>query len=551
MSVEKNMNTRIQHKHDTEANWNKAINFIPKIGEIIVYDIDENYNYSRFKIGDGVRTINNLEFSQADLTGYATEEYVDNAVTPFFIEITTEDMESGESNRTLEEISTAVASGKQLQLILNGSVLNVSLIGIDDELALFSLVGATDGGMQSNSFSIYKDKTVSILSQYIPQLPTDGIEGQFLSVNDDGNAVWVDKPTYTAADVGALPNTTTIPTKVSQLENDEDYLTRIVLHTNEYTPFEAFNVLVNPRYDGFIVHTDDTYGELGFSSYSLLISSGCAECLLTSDYNGNFMLFRLIGDFVHNTWSLKVENIGITSSEENFENILIQQIDTHNTAADSHNDIRLLIDDLQSKKPGEIVTGREYTIENEIVIAKPYAEVFNSNNIASGENSHAEGYNTTASGNYSHAEGNGAIVSGYASHAEGYETTASGNYSHAEGIRAVADGACSHAEGIHTTASSYCQHTQGKYNIVDANNKYAHIVGNGEVNSLSNAHTLDWNGNAWFAGDVYVGSTSGKNKDEGSKKLVTEAELASLIAQITEAVSQKSQVQLITWEADD
>ena len=62
MSIEKNMNTRIQHKHDTEANWNKAVNFIPKIGEIIIYDIDDNYNYSRFKIGDGVRVINDLEF---------------------------------------------------------------------------------------------------------------------------------------------------------------------------------------------------------------------------------------------------------------------------------------------------------------------------------------------------------------------------------------------------------------------------------------------------------------------------------------------------------
>ena len=33
--------------------------------------------------------------------------------------------------------------------------------------------------------------------------------------------------------------------------------------------------------------------------------------------------------------------------------------------------------------------------------------------------------------------------------------------------------------------------------------KYAHIVGNGESNSArSNAHTLDWDGNAWFAGTV-------------------------------------------------
>lgn len=30
MNTEKNMSTRIIHKHDTEANWNKATNFIPK-----------------------------------------------------------------------------------------------------------------------------------------------------------------------------------------------------------------------------------------------------------------------------------------------------------------------------------------------------------------------------------------------------------------------------------------------------------------------------------------------------------------------------------------
>ncbi len=34
--------------------------------------------------------------------------------------------------------------------------------------------------------------------------------------------------------------------------------------------------------------------------------------------------------------------------------------------------------------------------------------------------------------------------------------------------------------------------------------------------------SMDVNGDAWFAGDVYIGSTSGTNKDEGSKKLATE-----------------------------
>lgn len=59
---EKTLNTRIQHKHDTEANWLKATNFIPLQGEIIVYDKDDNYSYERLKIGDGETLITELPF---------------------------------------------------------------------------------------------------------------------------------------------------------------------------------------------------------------------------------------------------------------------------------------------------------------------------------------------------------------------------------------------------------------------------------------------------------------------------------------------------------
>ena len=30
MAIEKNINSRIIHKHDIEANWNRATTFIPK-----------------------------------------------------------------------------------------------------------------------------------------------------------------------------------------------------------------------------------------------------------------------------------------------------------------------------------------------------------------------------------------------------------------------------------------------------------------------------------------------------------------------------------------
>lgn len=60
--TEKNIKSRIVHKHDIESNWLLATNFTPKQGELIVYDIDENHTYERFKIGDGVQNVNNLPF---------------------------------------------------------------------------------------------------------------------------------------------------------------------------------------------------------------------------------------------------------------------------------------------------------------------------------------------------------------------------------------------------------------------------------------------------------------------------------------------------------
>lgn len=145
---------------------------------------------------------------------------------------------------------------------------------------------------------------------------------------------------------------------------------------------------------------------------------------------------------------------------------------------------------------------------------------------ASGFVSHAEGYQTIAEGNYSHAEGENTLAKTNATHAEGHSTQANGQYSHVEGYFSISDGwgshaegyytiakgATSHAEGDNTIANSDNSHVQGKYNIEDTEEKYAHIVGNGvSVNSRSNAHTLDWNGNAWFAGNLYVG---GQNQDE-------------------------------------
>ena len=71
MAAEKKITSRIQQKHDVAANWAKATNFIPKKGEIIIYDAEYNAGGEetqavRFKIGDGSKTVNNLPFAAID-----------------------------------------------------------------------------------------------------------------------------------------------------------------------------------------------------------------------------------------------------------------------------------------------------------------------------------------------------------------------------------------------------------------------------------------------------------------------------------------------------
>ena len=57
------LHLRIIHTHDTEANWNLCTEFIPRCGEVIVYDVDESHAYPRFKMGDGIQNIINLPFT--------------------------------------------------------------------------------------------------------------------------------------------------------------------------------------------------------------------------------------------------------------------------------------------------------------------------------------------------------------------------------------------------------------------------------------------------------------------------------------------------------
>lgn len=186
---------------------------------------------------------------------------------------------------------------------------------------------------------------------------------------------------------------------------------------------------------------------------------------------------------------------------------------------------------------------------------------------------HAEGLQTYAYGSASHAEGshaNGAQANtingvvypygaiGYASHTEGESTIATGKNSHAEGRDTVALGANSHVGGQFNvpdnwngwdewvanteyevgdkvkktgissvtaysckTANSDEEFTESHWTVIDEKLNYVEIIGNGaSTGSRSNARALDWSGNEYLKGDLYVGCDA--DSVNGSK-VATEA----------------------------
>lgn len=164
---------------------------------------------------------------------------------------------------------------------------------------------------------------------------------------------------------------------------------------------------------------------------------------------------------------------------------------------------------------------KAYGINTDASAQPLYYGYTESQNVASGDFSHVEGAGNTVSARFAHAEGKRTQATGENAHAEGTMTTASGSYSHAEGVDTYATGGYSHAEGSGTRASSYgahaeglgtkasssYQHVSGKYNVNDAADTYALIVGNGTNDgSRSNALALEWNGKLKVAGDVKSGN---------------------------------------------
>ena len=150
-----------------------------------------------------------------------------------------------------------------------------------------------------------------------------------------------------------------------------------------------------------------------------------------------------------------------------------------------------------------------------------------SHTVATGTQATALGVENLASGVYSFVTGKGSRATNEYSIAMGCSTTCDGVAATTLGNGSYANGWGAMSSGIATKAHGMGQHVFGAYNIPDENidnhsDKREHlmIVGNGDSSTLSNAYTLDWNGNGWYQGNVEVDGTPTADNHVVTKKYV-------------------------------
>lgn len=158
-------------------------------------------------------------------------------------------------------------------------------------------------------------------------------------------------------------------------------------------------------------------------------------------------------------------------------------------------------------------------------------------NNATGKESVAIGVSNTSRGQNAVAIGRSCVSSNEYSVATGCWTTADGIASNAFGNGSYTNGWGAMASGIVVKAHGLGQHVFGTYNIPDTNvcgtvgsanynysarSNYLMIVGNGTSSNLSNAYTLDWNGNAWYQGNISIDGTPSEDNHVITKKYADE-----------------------------
>ena len=227
--MEKEISGRIVLKHDLEENWLKATTFIPKQGEIIIYDIDENYNYERLKIGNGTDIVSVLPFLDEDIASrilaletwsqeieekiayidYETKEDAQDKLTEAkaYTDFKTSTLASTSSvNTTINTHNTSTSAHEDIRALIDGLTTRLNTVANSDDTTLDQM---------SEIVSYIKSN-----KSLIDNITTNKVN--FSDIVDNLTTNVSSKPLSAAQGVAlkALIDAIEVPTKISDLTND-------------------------------------------------------------------------------------------------------------------------------------------------------------------------------------------------------------------------------------------------------------------------------------------------------------------------------------------
>ena len=409
-----------------------------------------------------------------DLTGYATEGYVDTKIANLV-------GSAPENLNTLHEIAIAFKENDDILDTLNEAIGEKANRSEIPDVSIFQEKG--DYALKSEIPSIaslateeYVDEAIANIEHPLPEVDK---AHQVLTTNENGEKIWEDKLCYNYRVDYEVYAETIIPEGKSRIMPSIDVIEPIIEN-------ESYIV----TWDG-VEYPCLAYAREG-SDFGTVLGN---EYFAYSDQPelDNGLPFLFIGFFAHGVMKL------VFAADTNGHVFSIRGSKQTNTVI-----------------PGQYIAGGVYA--------------------GKGSQSTIIGDPLTAAAPGNSSVSLGGVADGVASVAEGNGTTHSDSQcAHAEGSFTHAYGWVSHVEGYGNTAYRM-QHVQGRRAVEDPNSIYADIVGNGsqDGNDKSNAYALDWYGNAYFDGDVFVQGDGKTLNFDGAKKVATEEYVNTKVAELVD-----------------
>lgn len=180
--------SRVLLKTDITANWEKATNFIPKVGEVCIYSdrfqLDDGTYVPGIKVGDGTSYISELEFMG--------DEYITNEEINALLDFNGSDEPSG---GTIPLVTLTFP-------LLDQDILNMGDIDSKDVFYFSTLSSEGNIIMEQRYFwdvCLYEDKrTIQVLPYtllYCSRLHWSSFDNKDVRVINNGYAIYITKNT--------------------------------------------------------------------------------------------------------------------------------------------------------------------------------------------------------------------------------------------------------------------------------------------------------------------------------------------------------------------